>query len=84
MRSMLPALTNQYLHLIRNTSLGAAIAFPEVTHVMAGTVLNQTGQAFETIGLTMGVYLGISILASLLIERFNRHLITQGARRTGT
>ncbi len=61
---ILPPLTNQYLNLSKNSSLAAAIAYPDLVSVFAGTVLNQTGQAIEIIGITMAVYLTISLSIS--------------------
>ncbi len=47
MRVIIPPLTNQYLNLIKNSSLAVAIGYPDLVQVFAGTVLNQTGQAME-------------------------------------
>lgn len=67
LRVILPPLTNQYLNLTKNSSLAAAIAYPDLVSVFAGTVLNQTGHAVEIIGVTMGVYLLINLSISCLI-----------------
>ena len=64
MRVILPPLTNQYLNLTKNSSLAVAIGYPDLVSVFAGTTLSQTGQAIEIIGITMGVYLLISLLTS--------------------
>lgn len=61
MRLIIPPLTSQFLNLTKNSSLGAAIAYPELVLVFAGMVLNHTGQAIETIFMVMLVYLGISL-----------------------
>jgi general L-amino acid transport system permease protein len=74
MRVIIPPLTSQYLNIVKNSSLAAAIAYPELVSVFAGTVLNQTGQAIETIGLTMMVYLGISLAISFAMNVFNRKM----------
>ena len=72
MRVIVPPLTNQYLNLTKNSSLAAAIAFPELVSVFAGSVLNQTGQAVVVIGITMAVYLAISLSISLGMNLYNR------------
>ncbi len=41
---------------------------------VVGTVLNQTGQAIETIAMTMSVYLIISLTISLLMNIYNRRI----------
>lgn len=79
LRSIVLPLGNQYLHLLRNTSLGAAIAMPELMHVFAGTALNQTGQAFETIGMTMLVYLVISLAVAWLSGVWNNRVMSHMA-----
>ena len=43
LRTLLPPLTSHYLNIIKSTTLGAAIAYPEVLQIFARTVLNQTG-----------------------------------------
>ena len=74
MRVIIPPLTSQYLNIVKNSSLAAAIGYPDMVSLFAGTVLNQTGQAIETIAITMGVYLIISLLISLLMNIYNRKI----------
>lgn len=71
MRIIVPPLTSQYLNLTKNSSLAAAIAFPELTHVFAGTSLNQTGQALPILAITGAVYLVISLSISGLMNIYN-------------
>jgi general L-amino acid transport system permease protein len=71
MRVIIPPLTSQYLNLTKNSSLGAAIGFPELVNVFAGTALNQTGRAIEIISLTMLVYLTFSLSTSALMNFYN-------------
>lgn len=71
MRIIIPPLTNQYLNLTKNSSLAAAIAYPDLVSVFAGTVLNQTGQAVEVIAITMAVYLTISLSIALVMNWYN-------------
>ena len=74
LRVIVPPLTNQYLNLTKNSSLAAAIGYPDLVSAFAGTVLNQTGQAIECIAITMAVYLTISLLISLLMNLYNRRV----------
>lgn len=74
LRVIIPPLTSQYLNLTKNSSLAAAIAYPDLISVFAGTVLNQTGQAIEVIGITMAVYLTISLTISTLMNLYNRRM----------
>lgn len=68
MRVILPPLTNQYLNLTKNSTLAVAIGYPDLVSVFAGTTLSQTGQAIEIIGITMGVYLLISLVTSAIMS----------------
>ncbi len=68
MRVILPPLTNQYLNLTKNSSLAVGIGYPDLVSVFAGTTLSQTGQAIEIIGITMGVYLLISLVTSAIMS----------------
>jgi len=74
MRVIIPPLTSQYLNLTKNSSLSAAIAYPELVSVFAGTVLNQTGQAIEVIGITMLVYATISLSISAGMNVYNKKM----------
>jgi general L-amino acid transport system permease protein len=70
-RIAIPPIINQYLNLAKNSSLAAAVGYPELVTIFAGTSLNQTGQALEIIGITMLTYLMISLLVSLILNWFN-------------
>ena len=72
LRVIVPPLTNQYLNLTKNSSLAAAIAYPDLVLVFAGTALMQTGLAIEIIGMVMGVYLFLSLFTSIIMNLFNR------------
>ena len=74
MRVILPPLTNQYLNLTKNSSLAVAIGYPDLVSVFAGTTLSQTGQAIEIIGITMGVYLLISLITSAVMSFYGWRL----------
>ncbi|MFT2110572.1 amino acid ABC transporter permease [Marinomonas sp. 2405UD68-3] len=74
LRVIIPPLTSQYLNLAKNSSLGAAIAYPELVAVVMGTTLNQTGQAIETIGLCMLVYGSLSLSISLFMNWYNKKM----------
>ena len=73
MRVIIPPLTSQYLNLTKNSSLAVAIAYPDIVSV-GGTVLNQTGQAIEVIGIWMLVYLSLSLITSMLMNWYNRSI----------
>jgi general L-amino acid transport system permease protein len=74
LRVIVPPLTNQYLNLIKNSSLAVAVGYPDLFAVFAGTTLHQTGQAIEIIAITMAVYLAISLVTSALMNWYNAHI----------
>lgn len=74
LRVIIPPLTSQFLNLTKNSSLAAALAYPELASVFAGTVLNQTGQAIEVLAITMAVYLSLSLLTSMAMNFYNSRI----------
>lgn len=74
LRLIIPPLTSQFLNLTKNSSLAAALAYPELASVFAGTVLNQTGQAVEVLAITMAVYLGLSLITSMAMNFYNSRI----------
>ena len=74
LRIIIPPTTNQYLNLTKNSSLAAAIAYPDIVLVFAGTALMQTGRAIEIISITMGTYLFLSLTISVLMNTYNKKM----------
>ncbi|MBL60913.1 MAG: amino acid ABC transporter permease [Candidatus Pelagibacter sp.] len=72
LRIIIPPTTNQYLNLTKNSSLAAAIAYPDIVLVFAGTALMQTGRAIEIVTITMLTYLTLSILISIFMNWYNK------------
>ena len=72
LRIIIPPTTNQYLNLTKNSSLAAAIAYPDLVLVFAGTALMQTGRAIEIVSITMLTYLSISLTISLFMNWYNK------------
>jgi len=72
LRIIIPPTTNQYLNLTKNSSLAAAIAYPDIVLVFAGTALMQTGRAIEIISITMGTYLFLSLSISSFMNWYNQ------------
>mgnify|MGYP000036761265 CR=1 FL=1 len=73
-RIMVPPLTSQFLNLIKSSSLGAAIAYPEIVSIFAGTVLNQSGRAIEVMFLVMVIFLAINLAVSAIMNWYNRRV----------
>ncbi len=75
LRVILPPLTSQYLNLVKNSSLAAAIAFPDLVLVFSGTAINITGQAVEIMAMVMMVYLLLSLTISTVMNRYQKRTL---------
>ena len=73
LRVIVPPLTSQLLNLTKNSSLAVAIGYPDFVQV-AGTTINQTGQAVEGVALMMLVYLTFSLLTSAYMNWYNKKI----------
>ncbi len=78
LRILIPPLTSQYLNIIKSTTLGAAIAYPDILQIFGRTVLNQSGRAVEVMTLLLGVFLSINLVTSAVMNRWNTKLTLQG------
>jgi general L-amino acid transport system permease protein len=74
LRVMIPPITSQYLNVLKNSSFGAAIAYPELVSVFMGSALNNTGQAIEIIAITLSVYLAIGLAVSAFMNWYNARI----------
>ncbi len=73
LRVIVPPLTSQMLNLIKNSSLAVAIGYPDFVSV-AGTTINQTGQAIEGVAMIMMVYLIFSLSTSAFMNWYNKRI----------
>ena len=80
LRMMLPPMTSQYLNIIKSSSLGAAVGYPEIFQIFAGTVLMQSGRETETFLIVMAVFLGINLSVSAVMNWINRRVSLQVVR----
>ncbi len=70
LRMIIPPMGNQYLNLIKNTSIALAIGYSDLVSVMS-TSINQTFRPIEFMSITMMTYLAISLLVTALLNWFN-------------
>ncbi len=70
LRVTIPATTNDYASLVKNSSLAIAIGYPEMVSI-GGTIIGQNGQAIEIIAMWMAVYLTINLIISVLMNWLN-------------
>ncbi len=74
LRVIVPPLGNEYLRLFRNTTLAAAIGYPDLTLIFAGTAVNQTAQPVEVMLIVCACYLAINLAVSAAINAYNRRI----------
>ena len=71
LRIALPPTINQYLNLVKNTSLGVAVGYAEIT-ALTRTSIGNGRPTFQSIIILMVVYLGFSLIISLILNLVNR------------
>lgn len=81
-RAMLPILINQYVWLIKATTLGIAVGFSDFFMVIASSI-NHSGQTFEFIAILMGGFLLINFSLAAVLNRLNRAIALKGHQSTG-
>jgi general L-amino acid transport system permease protein len=70
-RIAIPPIGNQYLNLIKNSSLGAAIGYYDLT-LVAQTTVGNGSPAVPVFALTMLMYIGLSLVTSAIVNVANR------------
>jgi general L-amino acid transport system permease protein len=72
LRVIIPPLISQFLNLTKNTSLGVAISYSDLSGTLGGITRNQTGREIECVFLMMLIYLSISLTISMVMNWYNR------------
>jgi len=70
LRTIIPATTNDYASLVKDSSLAIAIGFADMVSI-GGTMIGQNGQALEVIAIWMAVYLTINLAISVAMNFAN-------------
>jgi general L-amino acid transport system permease protein len=78
-RISVPPIANQYLNLLKNSSLGVAISYYEVTKITRVSIAQQA-PAVQAILLLMAIYLVFSLGIALVTNLVNRRLTLKGRR----
>ena len=73
LRVIIPPLISQYLNLTKNSSLAILIGYADVFFV-GRTIINQSGRAVPVFLLIMAIYLTISLITSIIMNIYNRHV----------
>jgi general L-amino acid transport system permease protein len=77
LRIMIPPLANQFLNLTKNSSLGVAVSYYEVTRITR-IAISQAAPAPQAIAILMGIYLVISLAIAGVTNLVNRRLTLKG------
>jgi len=70
-RIAIPPVGNQYLNLIKNSSLGAAIGYYDIT-LVTQTAVGNGSPAVPAFAITLLVYISISLVTSFFVNVANR------------
>lgn len=73
LRTMIPPLASNYLSLTKNSTLAAGVAFTELFGITR-ILINHTGRAIEIMGLTMVVYLVLSLSTAWFMNWYNKKI----------
>ena len=65
--AMRPMIIYQYITIMKNTSIGMLIGYPELMNVLTGTIINATGQTLICVVLMMMIYLSVCLLCQKLL-----------------
>ena len=78
LRVITPPLTMEYVGIIKSSSLGILVGYPELFWSVSA-MIGQTGHAIEGISLLMAAYLVPSLCAAAAMNAFNRRLLRTSA-----
>ena len=76
-RAMLPSLTNQYVWLMKGTTVGIAIGYPDYFAIVS-TSINQSGQTMELLTLLMGGFIVINYSIGFSMNMLNERIKLKG------
>jgi general L-amino acid transport system permease protein len=82
LRAMLPILANQYIWLIKATTMGIVVGFSDFFMITALTI-NHSGQTLEAIGILMAGFLAINLTLAAIFNRINKAIALKGHQARG-
>ncbi|AHI26315.1 binding-protein-dependent transport systems inner membrane component [Komagataeibacter xylinus E25] len=78
-RMVLPTLTNQYVWLLKATSLGIVVGFADL-YLVVSTSIIQSGQTIELLGIMMLGFILINNLLAVIMNFVNRRIALRGTQ----
>lgn len=76
-RAVLPSLTNQYVQLMKATTIGIVIGFSDAFMIIS-TSINQSGQTLELLAILMGGFLIINLSIAFVMNAINQKIAIKG------
>ena len=76
-RAILPSLTNQYVQLMKATTIGLVVGFSDFFMIIS-TSINQSGQTLELLSILMGGFLLINLSIAFVMNSLNRRIAIKG------
>ncbi|ASJ73152.1 ABC transporter permease subunit [Granulosicoccus antarcticus] len=73
LRSIIPPLGNQWIFIMKATTIGVAIGFSDL-FMLVSTSITQSGQTLELIGILMGGFLLVNFSLAQFINWLNQHI----------
>jgi len=77
LRIIIPPLASQYMNIVKNTSLAVAIGYQDFMSI-GNSIIEKTNQSVEVVVIWLIVYLGLSLLVSMLMNWFNHKMALKG------
>ena len=77
LRTIIPPLGNQWIFLMKATTIGVAIGFSDLFMIVS-TSITQSDQTLELIGILMASFLLINFTLALLVNALNARLQLKG------
>jgi general L-amino acid transport system permease protein len=79
LRNVIPPLNNQFVNLLKNTSISLAVGYSDLMSV-AGTAINQTFRPLEIMLLTMSIYLLLCVALTSSLNYWSERIRTREGR----
>ena len=80
LRSIVPPLGNQWIFIMKATTIGVAIGFSDLFYIVS-TSITQSGQTLELIAILMLAFLGVNFALAQVVNYLNARLALKGYGR---
>ncbi len=83
-RVSIPPTISQYLNLMKNTSLGIAVAYPDIAALLLVIGVGNKNPAPQSILMMMAIYLALSLIISLVGNSYNKLFLSNELKKVAT